>query len=196
MTYLFLDLETSGLDPAKDDIVEIAWVLTDDRFDNYVAETMLVEPEKGWEQFWHRVNGNSFVKQMHTDSGLLADLANPDVEKISLDAVYNRLRNTLVAAGAQKIPSNLAGFSVHFDETMLLANDFGQLFETDHGEGLISHRQLDLSSQKLEMKSAGLEELSKSFEIENPKSHRALTDCFEAIGYARNRQSWLKAVTA
>lgn len=70
---VWLDLETSGLDPRRDSILEIAMIVTDDDL-NQIGEPFvsLVKPlhTRGYEVM------DDFVKEMHTKNGLLEQLYN------------------------------------------------------------------------------------------------------------------------
>lgn len=193
MTYLFLDIETTGLNPTHDSILEIAWVFTDSEFNTVgVPRTFLVDQER-WSDTWFLLNdpSNMFVRNMHTESGLLAELANDDLPKYTLDAIYQTLEEDLEDHTKTGLV-HLTGRSVHFDKSFLLSEDFDRLFD-DQQPVSIHHRMLDLSSVKLMLQSCGIE---KQFDVENTLPHRALQDVLADIGYARNIRSFIQGVTA
>lgn len=183
MTYLFLDIETTGLDPKRDFILEIAWLLTDDTFkEKGVRRSFLVDQED-WGGVFDRMD--SFVYKMHEQSGLMEGLSDANTDQHSLDTVYNFLHRDLVLEAGLGNTTHLAGFSIHFDKGFLLENDFGSLFTQFGAEPpLIHHRMLDLSSIKLMLKSLELEKVVA--QPSNLKPHRALHDCVEALHFAQN----------
>lgn len=68
--YLWTDLETTGLDPSFDCIIEGAWILTDQNFDELGMVTYVIEPS-------HTLAMDQLppiVREMHTANGLLQDL--------------------------------------------------------------------------------------------------------------------------
>jgi len=193
MTYCFLDIETTGLDPLKDEILEVAWSFTDDYFNLASApQNFLIEHEAdAWANAWYRINGNEYVKAMHTDSGLLAELVNPDKPKHSLDDIYHRLEDQLSDLSVQGIVY-LAGRSVHFDKSFLLAEDFDALFD-DSQPISFHHRMLDLSAVNLMLASSGID--TSEIQVVNLKPHRAIHDVMADISYARNIRSLLEGET-
>lgn len=71
ISYLWLDLETTGLDPAHDHILEVAAILTDDDFTEIECVHELVALPDG---FLHWTEWtNAFVDNMHRKSGLFDD---------------------------------------------------------------------------------------------------------------------------
>lgn len=190
MTYCFLDIETTGLDPNTDEILEIAWVFTDDQFNMASApQSFLVDHEAStWSTVWNRINDNEYVKSMHTASGLLADLANPDKPKLSLDDVYHRLEDQLSERSVDGL-THLAGRSVHFDKSFLLAESFDVLFD-DSQPISFHHRMLDLSAVNLMLASCGID--TSEIQVVNLKPHRAIHDAMSDVSYARNIRSLLE----
>lgn len=168
--YAFLDIETTGLDPAADEILEIAWQFTDEQF-NHIGSTYqtLVEPD--WQQAWSRIHGNEYVHQMHTDSGLLDDGGRTR----TLDEVHDHLAEQIDGFPPHHT-LHLAGASVHFDRDFLTAKGFRYLLEAK-----FHHRILDLSAVKLLFKSAGVEYPSPA----NARPHRAMYDVWESVEQAR-----------
>lgn len=170
--FLFLDLETTGLDQARDSIIEAAWAFTDEAFNVIgTSRSFLVEP-KTWGDLFAAVRDNAFLRDMHTKSGLLSDLT------YGVPVHIHRVDDAL-AADIDELPDHeslhLAGFSVHFDRGFLAANGFEAALERMH------HRHLDLSAVKLLFDGLGVP-YSKPV---NPNPHRARADVFESIEQAR-----------
>lgn len=193
MTYCFLDIETTGLDPLKDEILEVAWVFTDDQFNMASApQNFLIKHEAEiWANGWDRINGNEYVKTMHAESRLLAELANPDKPKHSLDDVYHRLEQQLAERSVEGL-THLAGRSVHFDKSFLLAESFDVLFD-DSQPISFHHRMLDLSAVNLMLASSGID--TSEIQVVNLNPHRAIHDVMADISYARNIRSLLEGET-
>lgn len=127
---VWIDLETTGLDPRKDAICEIAVIVTDDDLNTLATYASVVKTPK------RKVRRmDDFVVGMHTKSGLLADL--PKATK-SLKAIEAEVIALLDEAGVEK-RALLGGNSVHFDRGFInnqmpaLANKF-------------SHQHLDVSA--------------------------------------------------
>lgn len=182
MPFLFPDVETTGTDPEKDYLLEVAWVLTDDDF-NVITEpqTFLVD-QFDWSGMWARLrNADLIVQEMHIASGLFNELKNRKDGFANVDEIYRRMQTDLLSVGKNELV-HLAGMSVHFDKSFLIANDFGALFwDNPVTKPLIHHRMLDLSSLKLLWQSAKVEVR----QAENAGKHRALNDVYEGIAQAR-----------
>lgn len=155
--YLWLDLETTGLDPATDVILEVAAVVTGpDLIERASFEAVI--------QFRGEIE-REFVRRMHTASGLLdacrggEDLA--DVEAVLLELV-----------GAHEWQAGkpiLAGSSVHFDRGFVRA----RMPEIDR---VLHHRHLDVSAVRMACEDAG-----RKFAWRGEQRHRAMLDITESI---------------
>jgi oligoribonuclease len=169
---LFLDLETTGLDPARDSIIEVAWAFTDEAF-NVIGEprTFLVEP-KSWDALFDALRAREVVREMHKASGLFEELTNE--ETVGTHHVAEVLEGEIRALPAHT-SLHLAGYSVHFDRSFLERNSFGFCLD------LIHHRHLDLSSVKLLLDAVGVAYVTPI----NGNPHRALADVIDSIEQAR-----------
>ena len=88
---LWVDIETTGLDPVEDLILEMAVILT--RFfypyDHVCRASFLVKcPPKAVEE---ALQANSFVRDMHMRTGLLSDLKNHTEQARSLSEIEEQL---------------------------------------------------------------------------------------------------------
>lgn len=133
MKLLWLDLETTGLDPDDDLVLEVCAVVTDmhlRKLGEYHAVVHHTEKRLN-----ERLDANARVRKMHTDNGLLLEVPTgspPDAVAADLRA-FGRVHQ-VYGRGAY-----LAGRSVHFDRGFL--RRFAPGFEAK-----LHHRHFDLSS--------------------------------------------------
>lgn len=203
----FLDLETTGLDPKKGSILELALVLTDDDL-KPIAEPFseVVRPMhlRGYEVM------DDYVRNMHRESGLLAllyaDHHGPgaevverpsirrcgEVEAAAIEWLLSTVERAApaVLGGPHKTlkTTPLAGNSIHFDRSWL-AEHMPDL------ERLFLHRNVDVST---------LNESARRWRPElydarpgaggSPK-HRALDDVYASIDAARHYRTNLFGVS-
>jgi oligoribonuclease len=175
MKLCWLDLESTGLDPKTDRILELAlcWTELEKPFD-------IVSPTRQW-VFGHRFSA--------------ADIArfHPKVQ-----AMHERLFrlcaesatsfSDVAAALASEIPDVedpaqkpvLAGSSVHFD------HEFLKQWAPDLA-GKFSHRHYDVSAIKLFCRGMGMPKLPRA------EAHRAAADVAESMDHARQCEAWIRA---
>ncbi len=165
---VWIDCEMTGLDPAFDEIVEIAAIVTDaDLTEIDAGITLVVKP--GDEPL---VRMDPFVVNMHTESGLITEI--PD--GISLAEAQERV----LAYVRQHVPdarrAPLAGSSVYVDR-MFLAHYMPEL------DAHLHYRLVDVSTIK---------ELAKRWYPRvyfnapaKTGNHRALADIRESIAELR-----------
>lgn len=112
--YVVLDIETTGLDPQNDQILEVGAIAVDDKLEELSRFHTLIHcdlPIERWK------NLAEVVKHMHTVNGLWGQCANPWLESEAMAdlALHAWLEQH---AGPQVI---LMGNSVHFDHAFLKA---------------------------------------------------------------------------
>lgn len=179
MAFLFLDTETTGLDPDLDRVLEIAWAITDDKFTVETFDHHLVEQEN-WGHTNYRLRNNPVVRKMHTESGLWADLMSSLDQTKFMDAeVYVALMADVTEVTDRGEDVHLAGFSVHFDKSFLVTNGFAGWFEGESPR--IHHRMLDLSAVKMMLEASGV----PYEKARNDNPHRASYDVTESIEQAK-----------
>ena len=123
----------TGLSLEKDVLVEIAVLVTDSDL-NLIGEGVDVVIKATPEQL---AGMNEFVTQMHTDSGLITEIA----EGISLEAAEDAIVAYLESTGTVPGKSPLAGNSVSVDRNFI-TRDMPRLTEYLH------YRTVDVSSVK------------------------------------------------
>ena len=82
---LFTDLETTGLDPAHDEIIEAAFLLTTTDLTVLAESEMLVRPSPA---ALHRLLADDQVAAMHNRNGLLRDLRTADDQQPAADSQH------------------------------------------------------------------------------------------------------------
>lgn len=161
--YLWYDIETTGLDPQRDRILEVAAVLTDKDLVSIKA--------------WHRPvrapfhvmsNLSEFIKDMHTKNGLLEDL------QYGQPTFLSDVEDDLLAMIEGIDKPILAGASIQFDRAF--TRHWMPMFESK-----LSHRMLDVSSLKMAFR----DELEFDFWEGGKTAHRAMADVEEAISACR-----------
>ena len=130
---IWIDCEMTGLSLEKDVLVEIAVLVTDSDL-NLIGEGVDVVIKATPEQL---AGMNEFVTQMHTDSGLITEIA----EGISLEAAEDAIMAYLESTGTISGKSPLAGNSVSVDRNFI-TRDMPRLTEYLH------YRTVDVSSIK------------------------------------------------
>lgn len=130
---VWIDCEMTGLSLESDSLIEIAVLVTDSEL-NVIGE--------GVDLVIHATEGeiagmNDFVRQMHTSSGLINEIA----DGIDMADAEQEILAYLAAAGVQPGKSPLAGNSVSVDRNFI-ARDMKQLAEFLH------YRTIDVSTIK------------------------------------------------
>lgn len=130
---IWIDCEMTGLSLEKDVLVEIAVLVTDSDL-NLIGEGVDIVIKATPEQL---AGMNEFVTQMHTDSGLITEIAGG----ISLEAAEDAIVAYLESTGTVPGKSPLAGNSVSVDRNFI-TRDMPRLTEYLH------YRTVDVSSIK------------------------------------------------
>jgi oligoribonuclease len=161
---VWIDCEMTGLDLARDALVEIACVVTDGQL-NVVDDGIDVIIKPPAEALDHMPE---VVREMHTSSGLLAELPAGITLAEAQDAVLDYVRRHV--REPKKVP--LCGNSIATDRSFL-ARDMPELDEFLH------YRMVDVSS----IKELARRWYPRAYFASPPKhgGHRALADILESI---------------
>lgn len=163
---LWLDLETTGIDPVNDHILEVAWRITNDSLIPWsVNKSHIIRPTK---EAWTQLKETPFVMDMHIENGLLADIDADECLVMLEDAEDEILKDVNIVDG----PWMIAGSSPHFDLSFL----------REHMPRLadkLSHRVYDTTTLKTLFKSVGHVD-----DIRNDDKHRAASDIDNSLRYA------------
>lgn len=176
---LWLDIETTGLDANEDMILEVAFVLTDE-WGNVID--MLCAPviNDGWEE---RLEGESFVNEMHTKSGLkeaLQDLPPERVAGSRPNVVDQTIAEWIDQAAPNLKNTPIAGSSVRFDL------DFMKVHMPEVAKRLHHYRVIDVSSL-IGIASAHEVDIFEGLEVLVPDDeHRAPADIMNTIHLYRH----------
>jgi oligoribonuclease len=161
---VWADCEMTGLDIEKDEICEIAVIVTDDQL-KQVDEgiQIVIKPSSA-----ALANMGDFVRQMHTESGLLSELESG----VSLESAQEQVLAYLAKYITEPKTAPLAGNSIGTDRMFIIR----QMPKLD---AFLHYRNIDVSS---------LKELVRRWYprvyFQLPKkngSHRALADIRESI---------------
>jgi oligoribonuclease len=171
MKLLWLDLETTGLDPRDCKVLEIAVMRAD------ISEPFSALPlYSAVIQSPPYLALSSFIRDMHTKNGLLMECAAPGAVRIE-EAEAALLDLVPEAASRSEMPV-LAGSSIHFDHEFLKVH-------MPTFEKRLSHRHYDVSAVKLFCESIGMPKLPKA------EAHRAQADVLESIAHAQKCADWV-----
>ncbi len=161
-TYIGIDLETTGLDPARDRIIEIAvLILSSDLTELGAWDTAITCP------LACVMAADPYVKQMHVTGGLWDEAGAFAVPTVSLADAECVLLQLLSVFPSKPV---LVGSSVQFDRSFLQH----WMPAATH---LLSHRNLDDRTIK---------ELAPQLDIKpTERPHRALPDIRQTVEFLR-----------
>lgn len=168
--FLWLDLETTGLDPNKCRILEFAGLLVDDGIDGDMwpgPERSGVINQTGVEWI---AEMDPFVHDMHTKNGLILDcLTGVGVSLERAETQLIELASALITGPRSVV---LAGSTVAFDQGFIRVH-MPRLAE------LLSHRCFDVSTLKMADRAWADQPFKKA------RAHRAMPDVLESLEHAK-----------
>ena len=184
---VWLDLETTGLDPRKDRVLEAAIAVADlsDPFNvEHVYQQEVYFPPHPTRclypmlqlvaaESWSRLD--SFIVEMHTKNGLLEACGTVGKRIDQVEADMLRFVPWVEEKDDRPI---LAGSSIHFDHAFLKVH-MPELARR------LSHRHYDVSALKLAAQSMGMPRIKKA------EAHRAKDDIDESVAHGKECLRWL-----
>ena len=173
MKLYWLDLETTGLDPASTEVLEVSVARADllNPFEIEFIYNAVVRPVTLVEQM------TPFIVDMHTKNGLLTECFGSNAKDIG--QVDRELSELVEWVEDKDERATLAGSSIHFDHSYLKVH----LPKTNKK---LSHRHYDVSALKLFCQSMGMERFKKA------EAHRAKDDILESVAHAKECTTWLR----
>ena len=163
--YVIVDVETTGLDPVLDTILELG-ILIADKYFNVLSEFNMVNHfdfELG------KAGIDGFVIDMHSNNGLWDEC---QASNFSLKTVEKQAQNFLTDGGWNNQP--MCGSTIQFDRSFL-AEWMPELNRTFH------YRHIDVSSLKNVWNKYGW---PKGYLTKDGK-HRSLPDCYDTLNELR-----------
>lgn len=167
LRYVWTDIETTGLDPKVDRILEIASIITDGDL-NEMARYHAVVPYHTDALRIMRSDADPYVQAMHDETGLWEKCASDeDIDHWAV--VGDEFTSFITTHATAREHYRLAGSSVHFDHKFLME-------EFPWAMALLTHRVLDVSTlMHFANENYGLPWFEKA------GTHEAMTDIVESM---------------
>lgn len=171
---VWLDLETTGLDPTAGFILELAVVATDPEAPEYrevASQVWVIQPPGLWQSTM-----DTKVLQMHVASGLVAEVLERGLPVAEVEADLLRFLTYFGNPAPGREP--IAGFSPHFDAAWLAHH-------MPTARRYWNHRTFDASNLKRFALDHGVVWPADDGEGSGGAAHRALADVRYSIQTAR-----------
>jgi len=182
----WLDVETTGLDIERDLLLEVALIVTSGNLRELARESMVIAHTAEEIEAAFSLPGRdaTYVRQMHTDNGLLEACQGPWA--VSLEEADDRLFHLLgvEAQGCKGSRFPIGGCSVWLDRCMV-RRDLPQLHEMIHA------RTVDASCLKVALVNWGGVDPKRAPQKAS-SAHRALADTEAAVKLARTMKLHLQ----
>lgn len=174
---LWLDIETTGLDPKTDSILEVAWkVSSDDLTPKTVLRHNVVRVST---DIYARLHESPEVLAMHTDTGLLDEI-DADKNLLLLEDIEDEILKDIDGVDSGLM---LAGYSVHFDKSFI--DEYMPRLSSK-----LSHRIYDVSTLR-----TMFDELGYLERVPNDNKHRAASDTQNAYLQAFTYKSIVQSLS-
>ena len=162
---LWLDLESTGLDTAVDEIIEIGVIITDLHYDSVIEYRTVVLPTEAGKA---RLRDNPFVTEMHRLNGLTAELdALAGASYTTIEAAEERVLALIDVIGLSAATFHIAGSGVATFDRPLLNRLMPRLAAKLH------YAPIDVGILRRSYKLATGVDL---VEVNEDKTHRAIDD--------------------
>ena len=172
---MWLDLETTGRDPQKHQVLEVAlWVA--DLSAPFEAAPVYQSVVYFSRSSWGLLEDDR-VLEMHTKNGLLVECARGRAP--GLELVEHLLLQHVPEEKEREAMPVLAGSSIHFDHSFIKVH-------MPKVDARLSHRHYDVSGLKLFCQSMGMPKFRKA------EAHRAAADVAESISHGVECERWLR----
>ncbi len=178
VSFLFLDLETTGLAHRACAIIQVGMVACDDElqpiadFSDYVTPP----PEELWEPY---------ALGMHRESGLLDEARTAGMPRFDVEAAAIAWMSSLVFATSSDTKPVMCGNSLRLDRNFLDVH-MSALHRCFH------YRTLDVSAIRCAVVGLGLEDYQAPPDV---KAHEAIADCLASIKQLRfYRDRYFRAI--
>lgn len=182
--YLWLDLETTGLDPREHDILEFAVIVTgaDLRTQEEAGGVLAFDLQEASLGIG-KISIDQFVRDMHTNNGLWSACK----DAIVTPAAMQEFLIGLIEGCAPWVDGKpiLAGSTPHFDRAFLREH-------CPDVDRALHYRHFDVSTLKMAMRDIdGFDTLSTAtaFGTETESRHRAASDVEHSLQVARDFQN-------
>lgn len=175
----YVDIETTGLDPKKDKILQVAIVIVDKKLEEAARFEWIFEYDEDETSDLKFFSG-PYVTEMHEKTGLWDRIQS--VEAVSLKRVDRELHQVLsFLQGDGDYLIQIAGNSVRFDRDFLYE-------QMKRSKKLLSHRVIDISAVLSYFRS-----IDKKVTIETvDRDHDAMNDILDCIRQAKTVRDQLK----
>lgn len=168
----YVDIETTGLDPKMDKILQVAMVIVDKKLNEKARFEWIVEYDED-ETSDLKFISDDYVKEMHEKTGLWDRIQS--IEAVSLKRVDREFHQVLsFLQGDSDYPIQIAGNSVRFDRDFIYEH-------MKKSKKLLSHRVIDISAVLGYLRS-----VDRKVSLENvERDHDAMSDILDCIRQAK-----------
>lgn len=168
--FVWLDLETTGLQPAKHSIVEVGFIITDYLLAEKYAEGSMVIQHRDWSE------ANEWCIDNHLHSGLIAECLTSqnsvfDAEKMVMSQI-DRLKDQFNHGVYHDLEFILAGNSPHFDRAFIR-------YWMESLDAVLHYRMFDVTAVDI------FHQIAKGGTLRDGYvAHRSLPDAIAALAHA------------